>query len=251
MALTATDTYGFERKYSKTGFPTNPVSYAGSTGTTYTMGRLATIPAPSGSGMLVTLTSTGSVTNTNPIIGVIAETKTCTPTDYMVKVYDNPFDVYKVSFDGHTDLACGGSTASNQFKMAISTTASTAANLMKGSLIHIYEGPGKGDTRTVTANTAASPGVITVAPAFSATPTTASKAVVLCGMTTAGKTDTKGVNVGTPMLKVSSNSDGKVRIDPSNTNNYLNVVDIDPANLTMDVMIAFTKHAFGMGQSTT
>jgi hypothetical protein len=213
------------------------------------MGRLATIPAPAGTGLLVTLTSTGSVTNTNPIIGVIAETKTCTPTDYMVKVYDNPFDVYKVSFIGHTALACAGSTASNQFKMAVSTTESTAADLMKGSLLHIYEGPGKGDTRTITANTAASTGVITVAPAFSATPTTASKAIVLCGMTTSGKTDTKGVNIGTPMLKLSTVSEAKVKIAPLANNNYLNVVDIDPANLTMDVMIAFTKHAFGMGRS--
>ncbi len=249
MALTATDTYGFERKYSKTGFPTNPVSYVGSTGTTYTMGRLATIPTPTGSGMLTTLTSTGNVTNTNPIIGVIAETKTCTSTDYMVKVYDNPFDVFRVSFVGHADIACGGSTVANKFTMAISTTASTAANLMKGSLIYIYEGPGKGDVRTVTANTKADPGVITVAPAFSAIPTTASKAIVLCGISTSGKTDTRGVNVGTPMLKLSTASSAKVKIDPLANNNYLNVVAIDPANLTMDVMIAPAKHAFGIGRS--
>ena len=249
MALTARETVGFERKYAKHGFPTNPVSYVGSSGTTYTKGRLATLPAPTGSGMLVSLTSTIDVTNTNPIIGVIAETKTCTATDWTVKVYDNPFDVFKVSFVGHADLACGASTAQNTYTMAISTTESTAADLMKGSMLYIYEGPGNGDVRTITANTKADPGVITVAPQFSATPTTASKAIVLCGVSTSGATDEKGVNVGTPMLKLSTVSAAKVKIAALDNNNYLNVVDIDPANLTMDVMIALTKHAFGVGRA--
>ena len=44
MALTATNTVGFEVKYNKCGFPTNPVKYELKPNTAFSKGQLVTMP---------------------------------------------------------------------------------------------------------------------------------------------------------------------------------------------------------------
>lgn len=249
MTLTARATVGFERNYNKCGFPSNPVNYEGTVGTTYTMGHLAVIESPSATtyARLLSVTSTSAIGEGRLLIGVIAETKTCTATDNKVKVFDNPFDVFKVSFVGHVDADVVAGAA-NAVTIGLDSRG-VAANTLRGSLLHVYTGPAKGDVRTIEANTAAASAAITVAPAFSAPPTTASKIIILAAHTPADVFSV-GVNVGTAGLSVSAASAMKVAIAaPSPNNGYLNVVDVDPANLVMNVMISPAKHAFLAGRT--
>ena len=249
MPLTARDTVGFERNYNKCGFPSNPVDYEGTVGTTYTKGRLAVIENPSATtyARLVSVTSASVIGVGCLLVGVIAETKICTAADNKVRVFDNPFEVFKVSFVGHVDqdvTAGAAATVTTALSGAVSV-----ANILRGSLLHIYAGPGKGDIRTIEANTNANPSVITVSPAFSATPTVASKVIILAVHDGVG-TFTPGVNIGITGLLVSAASAAKAAIAvPGANTGYLNIVSIEPAKLVMNVMISPAKHCFLAGRT--
>lgn len=245
MALTATATNGLEFNYTKAGHPANPVVFEGSSGVTYTKGRLAALT----SGLLVTQTSTHVGAQIRPFVGVFAETVTTTATDREVKVYDNPHNVYTVSFDGHNDSTVAGSTSDTTIKLT--SVNATVANRLAGNLIHVYDGPGKGTTKTVVSNTAASPSIITVSGNWTQRPTTASSAVAICNTSsTVGAAGNIGANVGRCVLL--STAAGKVSCRAATLGgaNQFAVVGVDPANLTLDVVIRPTKSYLGFGTAT-
>jgi hypothetical protein len=243
MALTATATNGLEFKYNKAGHPANPVVFEGSSGVTYTKGRLAALT----SGLLVTQTSTHVGAQIRPFVGVIAETVTTTATDREVKVYDNPLNVYTVSFDGQKDGTVAGSTSDTTIKLT--GVSATTANRLAGNLIHVYTGPGKGTTKTVVSNTAANPTIITVSGNWTQRPTTASSAILLSKHASTAAT-AYGANVGR-CVKLSTAA-GKVSCADATLGgaNQFAVVGADPANLTLDVMIRPTKSYIGHGTAT-
>lgn len=248
MALTATNTVGFEAKYNKAGFPTNPVDYELKPNTAFSKGQLAYMPmGNSGEQRVTPLTSTVTVNGTNPIVGVMAETFTTTtnPTSSKTfgRVYDNPFNIYRVSFANHYDGTASASTVATQLKSGV---GSTGANSLKGALVHIYEGPGEGDIRTISSDTTA--GVITVAPSFSSTPTTATKFIVMAS----SAFNAAGYNVGTIGGKVSTGSALKMsaKTAAAIATGYLNVVGVNPEKLTVDVMITPAKHMLTAGRTS-
>lgn len=255
MAHTAHNTVGFEKAYNKSGFLQNAVLYEGATATTYTMGTLVGIlPAGQASaGLLTSLTGASTIDDNTVIVGVAAETKTTTDSDKKVKVWPVINEVFKVSFDGHWDVAANKtSTATNRFHPNAETDSTGGAGAEAvGALMYIYEGPGKGDIKTITGHTtgAAGTAVLTVSGAFSALPTTASKAVIL--VASSGNDRDAGVNVGS-QLRISTASASKVSVKkPAYGDGYVNVLSIDPKNLTMDVMIAPAKAVMTYGKTTT
>ncbi len=236
MTLTAQNTVGFERSYNKSLVPSNPINMEGSTGTTYTIGRIVGIS----DGLLSEFSGASSASAAVPIAGVIAETVETTDDEKKVKVHQGHAEVFTVSFDGHTDFTVNGSTADNQVKFVDGTTVPP----LVGTMVHIYEGPGKGDTRVVTVSTAAStittPHTLTISGNFSQRPTTASKGIV-----TAARPG--------QFLKVSTVSASKVDGGTAATagTGQVLVQSVDLANLKADVMIAPNKSIYGMGQTAT
>ncbi len=256
MAHSAYNTVGFEKSYNKSGWQQNPVAYDGATATTYTKGTLVGIlPAgQAGGGVLTSITGASTIDGATVIAGVCAETKVTTDSDKSVKVWPTIGEVFKVSFDGYWDVAANkASTALNRFHAnAITDSTGGAGAEAVGALMYIYDGPGKGDMRTITGHTtgAAGTNVFTVSGAFSALPTTATNAVLLVNRGSTGLVYA-GANVGS-QLRVSTASASKVSIKkPLLGDGYLNVLSIDPKNLTMDVMIAPAKTAIQYGKTTT
>lgn len=255
MTHTAHNTVGFEKSYNKSFTPTNPLLYEGATGTTYTKGTLLGIqPAGQASaGLLASLNGESTVDENTLIVGVAAETKTTTDSDHDLKVWPINNEVFTVSFDGHWDVSGNKtSTADNRFHPNAETDSTGGAGAEAvGALLYMYEGPCKGDVRTITGHTtgAAGTSLFTVSGEFSATPTTASKAVILVEKSS---DDIKaGANVGS-QLKLSTASASKVSIKKATfADGYINVLSVDPANLKMDVMIAPAKSALQYGRTAT
>ena len=254
MTLTAMNTVGFERSYNKSDFPGNAVFYDATTGTEFKKGSLAAI-APAGeanAGLAVPVTSTSTINEALTLVGVVAEDKTTTDDDRRVKINAIDGEVYTVSFDGHLDVACGGSTAQNEFKLAVSTSGSTVANDLRGALMYIYDGPGKGSKNTITAHTkgAANTAKVVVSGNFLAQPTTASKAIILAPYNSSTKKIIKGANIGS-FLRVSTAARKVSIAGKAAGEGYLNVLSVDPANLKMDVMIAPSKLQMTANQLST
>lgn len=244
MTHSATNTNGFEFKYNKLGFPTNPVEYELTPNTAISQGTPVVISTPATGGLAkVSALSSGTVNKQKTILGVMAETFTTTtnPTSAQTygKVYDNPFNVYKVSFANHYDGTVG-TASSIATVLNTGVSCGTGTSNLAGALVYVYEGPAKGDIRTITSNTSA--GVATVAPGFSASPTTLSKIIITAQKSSGGFT-AYGLNVGTVGAKCST-ADSCRKVDCSvapGVAGYLNVLAVDPANLTMDVMFQPAK----------
>ena len=250
MAHSARNTVGFERVYNKTGFPANAIDYEGSSGSTYAAGQLVRLE--SGKATAMTYQSSGVVGK--PIVGVAAETSTAlTTADVKIKVFPVDNEVLKVSFDNHMDIN-GSSNASSGSYFYASTLDNNATaepwnqtagstTLFSGALIYIYEGPGKGDVRIIdemTTGGANSSHVIEVTNPFSATPTSASKAIVL--IDSSGSTLSSGLPGIGPGRLVGLSTASALKVACGSTAAATEaigmVVSVDPENLTADVMIA-------------
>jgi hypothetical protein len=245
MALTAYDSMGFEHCRNAAGFPQNAIKYEGSTGTTYTRGTPVVLSA----GKLLDLAYNAGPVAALPIVGICAETKTCATDDYMVEVVPVDGNVFTVTFTGQQDVTCNGaSTAANQFNIAQSSSLNTSTTAIAGALIYIYEGPGKGNTRTIVDNTtgsSTSATQVTVAPPFSATPTTASLAIMLCDYSSGAWGFPK--NIGDLVARsTASGLKTKVAVLDSSTLAMFAIQSVDMANLKMDVTIAPSKAVFGL-----
>lgn len=169
------------------------------------------------------------------VLGVAAESVTASATvPTLIRVYDNPYNVYRCTFVDHQDLtATAGSTTTIVAQLAIHDTDDDP----NGTFIWCYEGPNKGVSRTVT-DYAHGTDTLT----FLAMPnanTTATKFIVLGECDDAG---TSVVNVGTPgvNLKDENRIDANAATDA--VDGPLACLAIHPEDLMMDVVII--KHVY-------
>ena len=169
------------------------------------------------------------------VLGVAAESKTGHATAVtLIRVYDNPFNIYRCTFSDHQDLtATGGSTTTIVAQLAIHDTNDDP----NGTFIWCYEGPNAGVARTVTDYDHASDTLT-----FLAMPnanTTATKFIVLGECDDAG---TSVVNVGTAGVNLKDENTIDANAATDATDGPLVVVKIIPEDLMMDVVII--KHLF-------
>ena len=180
--------------------------------------------------------------NAANVLGVMAESITAAdnPTAGITygKVYDNPFNIYRCSFSNQTDSTATGGTTTTLSDTGLGTSADDVWN---GALLYIYEGTNAGCIRTVTDYVGSSDTLT-----FQAMPAacdTTSKYIILGLASKAGDV----INVGTVGVNLKDektidanaaviNADTSAEIGP------LAALAINPANLTMDVLIR--KHLF-------
>lgn len=231
MALTASrTTQGFEWIYNKAGVSANPNLYELTPNTAFSKGDAVVLTA----GKVAK-----AAANATNILGVMAETIAAAdnPAAGLTYglVYDNPFDVFRCSFADHRDAAATGGTSTTLIDTVLSTSTDDDWN---GALLYIYEGPGAGDIRTVSDYTGATD-VLTVAKAFTATPTTASKYILL-GAGGAATADV--INVGKVGIDLKDENTIDANATVASEAGPMVVLDINPKELTMDVM--FRKHLY-------
>lgn len=231
MALTASYvTAGFEPVYNKIMQQVpNPVAYELAPNTAFAKGDLVVLSA----GKVVK--AAASATN---VLGAMAAayTTVTNPTGEMTvgMVYDQPFNVYRVTFAGHRDGTATGGTTTTLVDTGLTTSTD---NVWNGALLYVYEGPGAGSIRTVKTYTGASD-TLTVEKAFPTAITTASKYILLGAAAAAGDV----INVGSVGVNISSASTVNAAATVVAEAGPLAVLAIDPFALTMDVMVR--KHLF-------
>ena len=229
MALTARTTNGFEYVNNKlNGIVDNAVSYELTPNTAFSAGDMVVLTA----GKVAK-----AAANATNVLGVIQQTFTTAtnPAGAITygKVYDNPYAVFRCSFADHRDASATGGTTTTLVDTALSTSTDDYWN---GALLYIYEGPAAGSIRTVKDYTGSSD-TLTVEEPFPTAPTTASKYILL-GAGGSGDVINKG-SIGVD-LKDENTIDANATI--ASEAGPLVVLAVDPAKLTMDVMIR--KHLY-------
>ena len=180
--------------------------------------------------------------NAANVLGVMAESITAAdnPTAGITygKVYDNPFNIYRCSFADQTDSTATGGTTTTLSDTGLTTSTNDVWN---GALLYVYAGTNAGCIRTVTDYDGSSHTLT-----FQAMPAscdTTSKYILLGNAGKAGDV----INVGTASINLKDehtidanaaviNADTSAEIGP------LAALAINPANLTMDVVVR--KHRF-------
>jgi len=237
MTLTASRTsVGFEKVGNLLGIPSNPRKYELTPGSTFDKGQMVYLSAGK---------VTAATTTANNILGVMAEkvaaTANTTGTVTYGYVYDNPFDEFRVTFTGHIDGVVETCTAANQFTDA-TYAATTADDTLNGALLYIYEGPGKGDIRTVSDYETAT-ALVYVDKNFSETLTTNTK--YICLAATSGAAVGDSVNVGTVGVELEDSSAMTINVGACLAGvepGPLVIREIYPADLMARVMIR--KHLY-------
>ena len=179
--------------------------------------------------------------NATNVVGVMAESiaQADNPADGITfgKVYDNPFNIYRCSFADHKDATATGGTTTTLIDTDLATSDNDVWN---GALLYIYEGTNAGCIRTVTDYVG---GTDTLH--FQAMPAacdTTSKYILLGNASKAGDV----INVGTVGVNLKDentiNANAAVIDANSAEKGPLAALAINPANLTMDVLIR--KHLF-------
>jgi hypothetical protein len=230
-------TAGFEPIYNKSLGPVpNPVEYLLTPGVAYACGEMVTIT----DGKLAKVAA-GVAIN---IIGVMAESITAAENVSGVSVYgavyDHPDNVYRCSFADQYDAAATGGTLTT---LVDSTLAPATDDFLNGALIYVYEGPAAGSIRTVADYTGSSH-TLTVTTPFPVAPTTASKYILL-GLGSEAN-DVINVGLGGIQLKDTKTIDANAaRLTSTVKQGPLVCVDINPADLTMDVMVRRSVHFTG------
>ncbi len=235
-------TAGFEPLFHKMGFAPNPVPYELTPDTEFKMGDMVTLQY----GKVVRATAA----TVSGILGVMAHDvkQADNPAAGLTKglVYDNPAIIYRVSIAdmANRDWTATGGAADGTTVTAAEDTLTTA-NIFRGAMLYVYEGTNKGSIRTVAAySNAASVGTWTVTYPFPNQCDITTKFIVFGG----GSEANDGINIGTAgiVLKDHSKVDGDAAVISGGTPvGPLVCVGLDPANLTMDVMIRASKHLFG------
>jgi hypothetical protein len=231
-------TVGFEFSYNKLGFSANPVPYRLKPNTAFKKGMLVGI-IPAGTadaGCIFPWIAATSKADT-VVAGVMAETiaQADNPAadDTYGLVYDNPFNVYTVTFvPGLNGTAATAGTTTS----LVTAVTFGADNDATGSTIYFYEGPGSPAVRVVSSSTHADNTLVWKKPLATA-PTTATKIVLLGDA--ALDAATGGIGVGTIGLTVNADSlrvDGEAQPVPATW--PVNCINVDMPNLTMDVMLS-------------
>lgn len=233
MALVAArTTTGFEPVYNKVCQQVpNPVPYELTPNTAFSKGDLVALSSGK-----VAKCAAGAA----PVLGVMAASYTTAQnpagkTTFGL-VYDHPYNVYRCTFAGHRDAAPTGGSTTTIVDTALATSADSVWN---GAFLYVYDGPGAGSMRTVKSYTGASD-TLTVEEPFPAAITTASRYILLGAASTSGDV----INIGKPGVDITNehliNAAASV-LSGGAEQGPLQVLDIVPQNLTMDVLIR--KHA--------
>jgi hypothetical protein len=230
MTLTATRTTpGFELLHNLMGFAPNPTLYPLTPNTAFTQGDMVVL-----TNGLVAKAAAGA---TN-VLGVMAETITTTDNPSgnrkLATVHDNPFNVYRCSFSGHRDATATGGTTTT---LVDTTLATSTDGVWTGALLYIYDGPNAGEWRIVAGYTGATD-TLTVTKPFPTAITNASKYILLGNGSAAGDVISTGT-VGVDLVDENTIAAGATVASEAGP---LVVLSIDPANLTMDVLIR--KHRY-------
>ncbi len=235
-------TIGFELRYNKAGFITNAVPYLAKGGEDFEKGELVKME----NGLLEPLSDSDSPDEDEPIVGVCAESKEDVDDGTYVAVYDSPYSVYECTFENHEDIKEDIEGDDNDLKkVTIPLSSSGNANSLVGAVLYIYDGPAKGDIRTVTANSSASNTELTVNEEFSQKPTGDSKMILVAKHD--GSDDFDISKIGS-LNGITDNA--KIDVEKEALKDgYLNVIRIHPERLTMSVMISITKTLYGIGQT--
>lgn len=230
MAYTAARTsQGFELIGNMFGPAPNPGRYELTPNTAFSKGDM--VKLTNGKVAKAAANATG-------VLGVMAESFTTVENPSAAQtygaVYDNPFNIYRCTFADHVDSTATGGTATTLIDTELATSTDDYWN---GAYLYIYEGPGAGDIRTVKDYTGATD-ILTVEKPFSATPTTATKYILLGGAGAAGD----GINVGTigVDLKDENTIDGNATV--ASEAGPLVCLAINPVELMMTVLVK--KHLF-------
>ena len=241
MSYSAVDTQGFEFKYNKAGFPANAVPYTLKPNTEFKKGQLVAMERRvknANTGEILPVTDSTSLA-TATIVGVMAEAvaQADNPTLGITTglVYDNPLNVYKVSFiprvNGVSPVVGGHTNTTN----VQSATAVAVDDRSKGALIYFYEGPGSPALRTISDIKDANNKITWISP-LSTAPTADTKFYVTCGADynvdgavynvgiVGGKTDADGMKVDCAQV-------------PALATGPLVIIGVDPVKMTFDVML--------------
>jgi len=175
--------------------------------------------------------------NAANVLGVMAESITAAdnPTAGITygKVYDNPFNIYRCSFADQTDSTATGGTTTTLSDTGLATSNDDYWN---GALLYVYAGTNAGCIRTVTDYVG---GTDTLH--FQAMPAacdTTTKYIILGAAAAASDS----INVGSVGVNLKDENTIDANATIANEAGPLAVLGINPANLTMDVVVR--KHRF-------
>lgn len=175
--------------------------------------------------------------NAANVLGVMAESITAAdnPTAGITygKVYDNPFNIYRCSFSDQTDSTATGGTTTTLIDTGLATSDNDYWN---GALLYVYAGTNAGCIRTVTDYVG---GTDTLH--FQAMPAacdTTTKYIILGGAAAASDS----INVGSVGVDLKDENTIDANATIASEAGPLAVLGINPANLTMDVVVR--KHRF-------
>lgn len=208
-------TAGLEFAYNKVGFSANPVPYPLVKNQTYKKGSIAYMSyvSETNAGKLLPVTTIAELTSQGFAVGVMAGNYSPTEDGEYGLVYDNPWNIYRVNIGNFYDgeAAAGGDITTLPTGIAVS-----ANNLLRGALVHLYEGPGAGATRIVSASTTL--GVLTLDRALPVAPTTDTKFILLAPFDSeanGGDGEFDGVGIGpfTRGVFTFVDSDGATKLD--------------------------------------
>jgi hypothetical protein len=225
MAYAAPKTsQGFELIGNMYGPAPNPNEYILTPNTAFAKGDMVVLT----NGMIAK-----AAANATDVLGVMAKSYTTTENpsakQTMGLVYDSPFNIYRCTFADHRDAAATGGTSTTLIDTALSTSTDDVWN---GAYMWIYEGPGAGDVCIVKDYTGTSD-TLTVEEAFSATPTTASKYILL------GEAGAAGDVVYPGATGVDLKDENTIDANAANKDGDgpLAVLSIDFINLMMTVIV--------------
>lgn len=176
--------------------------------------------------------------NAANVLGVMAESITAAdnPATGLTygKVYDNPFNIYRCSFADQTDSTATGGTTTTLIDTGLATSTDDVWN---GALLYIYEGTNAGCIRTVSDFTGSTRLMTWTNPMPAACDTT-SKYIVLG----AGGGASDSINAGSVGVDLKDENTIDANATIASEAGPLAVLGINPANLTMDVVVR--KHRF-------
>jgi len=233
-------TVGFEFNYNKFGFSGNPVPYELKPNQAFKKGQLVALKYPGQAatdcGKLIPFTDSQRI-DQDILVGVMAESiaQDDNPSDKKTfgMVYDNPGNIYRVTFTNVEEIQGASDGTTTRLDLA----AVTNENNIRGTLMFIYEGPGAGHVRTIT-EADDSGNTISWIGAIDSKTTDETKALLL-----SADVNSAGINVGSVGAKV--DSDGlKVDVGQalSATENPIKVVGVNPKAKMLDVMLNGPLH---------
>ena len=176
--------------------------------------------------------------NADNVVGIAAESLEAHATDLTkIRVYDNPFNIYRCSFEDHRDSTATGSGSTTTL---VDSGLANTADAYRGATLYIYEGAGAGHARTISAYNGTDT-LTWIDPLPAATDTTSK--YILVGVAAVAD---MGIARGSVGVDIKDENTIDASATMATEAGPLVVVQVHPERLMMDVMIR--KHLFnGVG----